>query len=324
MAKLFDQNSCCCSVICKSKDPDEFADTLAPITGPIQLIPLNKIVDFKGGINAIMLPRIKLFQVNFHGVQVIPQQNRSYIAISFVTGGKVELVQGSQVYEYDHKLAIGHNPTDLVNMKCKRSEMLVAIFDLASLDTYGRSLGEWEEIQPIKIPIKINLASPYSRSLYQSLCFLWEQFEQVSPLLNSPLAISEYEKFLFSQLLYLEDGTADLARLMSRSSLLTLSRAEDYILANLNQCLTIEAIAGAAGVSPSTLFKTFQNRHKITPMQFVKRQRLQKVREALLLANPQTSTVVDIASRYGFWNSGRFAAEYRKLFHENPTETLRR
>ncbi len=136
MAKLFDQNSCSCSVIFKSKDPDEFADTLAPITGPIQLIPLNKIVNFKGGINAIMLPHIKLFKVNFQGVQVIPQQNRSYIAISFVTGGQVEWVRGSQIYEYNNKLAIGHNPTDLVNMKCKHSEMLVAIFDFAYLDAY--------------------------------------------------------------------------------------------------------------------------------------------------------------------------------------------
>ena len=133
--------------------------------------------------------------------------------------------------------------------------------------------------------------------------------------MNSPLAIYEYEQFLFSQLLYLEDDTAHLASLKSRSSLLTLSRAEDYILANLNQPLTIEAIAGAAGVSPSTLFKAFKNRHKITPMQFVKRQRLQKVREALLLANPQTSTVIDIASSYGFWNSGRFLILQKSLYY---------
>ncbi|MGD1704709.1 helix-turn-helix transcriptional regulator [Dapis sp. BLCC M229] len=324
MAKLFNQSSCSSSVIYKSNDPDEFADTLALVTGPIQLLPLEKIVDFKGRVNALMPPHIKLFKVNFQGVQVIPEQNRSYIAISFVTGGLVELVQGSQVYKYDHKLAIGHNPTDLLKMRCKHSEMLVAMFDLAFLDAYAQSLGEWAKIQPVKIPIKINLASPHGRSLYQSLSFLWQQFEQVSPLLNSPLAISEYERFLLSQLFYLEDGVADLPRSTSRSSLLTLSRAEDYIIANLNQPLTIEAIAGTLGVSPSTLFKVFKDKLKITPMQFVKRQRLQKVREALLLANPQTSTVVDIASRYGFWNSGRFAAEYRKLFHENPTETLRR
>jgi AraC-like DNA-binding protein len=34
--------------------------------------------------------------------------------------------------------------------------------------------------------------------------------------------------------------------------------------------------------------------------------------------------VHDVATRWGFWNLGEFAADYRRQFGELPSETLRR
>jgi AraC family ethanolamine operon transcriptional activator len=34
--------------------------------------------------------------------------------------------------------------------------------------------------------------------------------------------------------------------------------------------------------------------------------------------------VADVANKWGFWHMGQFAADYRKLFAELPTETLGR
>ncbi len=76
-------------------------------------------------------------------------------------------------------------------------------------------------------------------------------------------------------------------------------------------------------VSKRTLNRAFEEVLGISPMQFSRRKRLGDVHNALLLATPGT-TIEATAMKHGFLHAGRFAREYKLLFDELPSETLRR
>jgi transcriptional regulator GlxA family with amidase domain len=102
-----------------------------------------------------------------------------------------------------------------------------------------------------------------------------------------------------------------------------LQRAAQYIDAHLDDSLTIDGVAAAAGVAGRTLHKHFHDEHGTSPMRYVRDCRFIQVRRALLQAGPQDS-VTTIAVHSGFCHLGRFSVEYRKRYGETPSETLRR
>jgi AraC family ethanolamine operon transcriptional activator len=58
-------------------------------------------------------------------------------------------------------------------------------------------------------------------------------------------------------------------------------------------------------------------------MAYFKRERLSGVRQALQRPHPAPIRVIDVATAWGFWHMGHFTTDYREMFGESPSETLR-
>lgn len=82
------------------------------------------------------------------------------------------------------------------------------------------------------------------------------------------------------------------------------------------------ALCNMAGVSTRTLEYAFKERFNISPAAFLKSLRMVAVRKELIGNQPRAQSVGDLAAFFGFWHSGQFARDYRKLFGETPSQTL--
>jgi AraC family ethanolamine operon transcriptional activator len=102
------------------------------------------------------------------------------------------------------------------------------------------------------------------------------------------------------------------------------ARADEHLRANLGRPVYAEDLCRVTEVSERSLFYAFQEIYGTSPLRYLKLRRLCQVRRGLQTADPQHETVTSIATHAGFWELGRFAAEYRQLFGELPSATLSR
>ena len=102
-----------------------------------------------------------------------------------------------------------------------------------------------------------------------------------------------------------------------RSALSVLESASDV-------APSVDRLAQAADVSERTLRTVFGEVYGVPPARYIRLRRLNETRKALRQLGPEGSSVTEIAARFGFWDFGRFAREYRQVFGELPSETLRK
>lgn len=96
-----------------------------------------------------------------------------------------------------------------------------------------------------------------------------------------------------------------------------------YLRDHVGEPVRVADLSVMVGVSERTLRAAFQDVIGISPKRYAITLRLRAARAALSNADPETTTVTDIATTYGFYELGRFAGRYRHTFGEAPSQTLR-
>lgn len=87
---------------------------------------------------------------------------------------------------------------------------------------------------------------------------------------------------------------------------------------------TVEQLATAVDVSERTLRTMFIEYFGMSPGKYLNLRGLHRTRFALRNGAGDETTVARVAAKFGFWDFGRFAGQYRLLFGEFPSETLRK
>lgn len=87
---------------------------------------------------------------------------------------------------------------------------------------------------------------------------------------------------------------------------------------------SVADMCARVGASERSLQQAFRSHLSLSPSTYLRMARLNRVRSSLLAPAEQNASVTDIAMHWGFFHLGRFAAEYRTMFGERPSQTLAR
>lgn len=96
-----------------------------------------------------------------------------------------------------------------------------------------------------------------------------------------------------------------------------------YVMRHIREDLAMEDLASLCKVSVKTLYNLFNREFGITPSAYIRELKLEAVHQCLK-EDDSLLNVTQVALDFGFTNLGRFSGQYKQLFGESPSTTLKR
>ncbi|MCV7379253.1 AraC family transcriptional regulator [Mycobacterium alsense] len=184
---------------------------------------------------------------------------------------------------------------------------------------------DWQA--PVAHQIRFVNSRPRSRSALRA----WQRaLDYVSATLaapdsaGQPLVVAALAPLLAGALLecYPSNGTAQ--ELTGDPAIPeTLKDAVAFIHRHVAGDVSINDIAAAVHLTPRAVQYLFRRQLDTTPTEYLRRTRLHRAHQDLVTAEPSNRTVTEIAQRWGFAHTGRFAVLYRQVYGQSPHTTLK-
>lgn len=96
----------------------------------------------------------------------------------------------------------------------------------------------------------------------------------------------------------------------------------DYINGNLSEISSIYQLCQNTNIPERTLRRLINKKYDLSPKTYLNKLRLNEVRKNLK-SNTENYNIFQVASEFNFWHMGQFTRDYKNLFGELPSETIR-
>ncbi len=259
--------------------------------------------------------RVIIYQVNLR-IEVIGAPSGNHVTLISPDAGHTVWTNGFRLEDSNALLLPPHACLHLVGGP---TALIQAQVPTRLLRQFGVSDPDLQSIDNRDGAMVVNLephAADSLRSLMSSVAFP-----------ESKLAGQEHRDFKLAALTgdlmrwAIEQGQR--ARIPRSDSWRTISRAREYIEANLHRTIRMGHISNYACASVSKIERIFQRELCMTPWHYILARRLHAVNRDLRTVNGGGVKIFDVAVQHGFQHHGRFSATYRSHFGELPSETLR-
>lgn len=306
---------------------EEARDAVTRVYLPHELTASNDRVDMT--LNAVSDHHFTLGYLTYHAhTQLVMPPTESCYHVNLTTAGETDAdrTDGARERTLAGERGLVLNPLQRNTVRwTPEAEQLILKIPRSSLETHlGELLGQ-PVTDVVDFAFGLDLSTGPGRSLLQSVRFLADELDRPDGLAEMPLAREQLEAFVMTQLLHVgqHQYTDALRAPVEAVRLGRLAPIVEYMEANADQPLTPQELARVGCMSVRTLHTSFQQTFGESPMTYLRRIRLDRVRAELLRANASDVRVTDVAMKWGFFHQSRFAQQYRDQFGELPSRTLR-
>jgi len=303
----------------------EAQSSVGRVMTPHELHITNDFHRLDANMHYLPFDDISLYRLRYgSSVSIHIPSIQDYYCVQIPLSGRAHVVNGNDQTESNIQLASvlnPHVPTDMT-WDYDNDQFMIRI---------SRSLMERTAIgilgHDIDEPLMFDVGFHWQQSpeWFYVLSYLVDYYSQSNPsLTKNRLIISQINQLVATTLFsshqhsYMNRSNKQRTSIRPRH----IKRAQDYLEAHAHESITVEFLASLCGVSVRSLYTGFRDFVGVTPMQYLRNLRLDRIRTELLTS--EAKSVTSVAMRWGFSHMGRFSAEYKRRFGESPSQSFRR
>jgi len=260
-------------------------------------------------------------------VRITPGAFENFYLVQIPIAGRASVKVGDRAVASNRHYASLPSPNEPVDMIWSDGcEQLIVYLRRDAVEEAAGMHAPDESPQPVVFDPLVDLNAPAIQSWMRLLHLAGEELQSGACLLTSPVAAIHFEQLLIGGLLTAQPNNSAIAP--AGGCGVPVSRAVriavDLIESAPERPWRVAELAASVGVSPRTLQDSFRRARGTTPLEELRRIRLARAHNDLITGTPQTTTVTDVAARWGFFHLGRFSQNYRAAYQESPSQTLAR
>ena len=306
---------------------DEARSEVARVFCPHSLTTTNRDEKLKTVHNRITLGDVTLNYLDYGAeVRITPGELNSFYLVQIPLNGSAEISCGKEMILSDVSMASIPNPLEKLDMVWHSGNpQLMVYINRATLEKRLEDLIGREIHVPVRFELGMDLTTQNAKSWRNLIDTLVSDVDNGGLTMHAGIR-DQFQDLIITGLLlsqkhnYSESIGTSIEPITSRSVRLAMAACE----ANPQDPLTVTDMAHFAGVSIRSLQDGFKKYVGMSPTDYLRNVRLNRVREELLAERGFDSSIADIAFTWGFTHLGRFAKLYHERFGELPSETIRK
>lgn len=285
----------------------------------IQLINLCKLygLENKNGFANTYIDEIKLFKVSSNE-ELMPLLYKK--GFSFVGSGKKIGYINNVKFEHgylDYLVISSPQPVECETY-IMGNEPLVGIYINLNMNRLQKVVKKFTQFdssdkinKEVSFSITCNNRTDVIQNIYEKFLLILENKIESDILANGLL------DELYYRILQSNSGSMLIQLCQKDSNLSKISRAIDYIVENIEQKIDLDEMSKLADMSVNNFHKLFKQAMNDTPIQYIKKIRLEKAKQLILYNNMK---VVEASNTVGYDNVSQFSREFKRYFGRSPSQ----